>query len=221
VLDDVLNWIETEQPASLLRLFVPEIKVQWEGLGFDDREFLGGVGLSVPAGESDRSVFEQVRSRPTFEVSGISGGYGGPGFKAIVPSKATAKVSFRLVGDQDPQAVVRAFQEFVRARVPADCTAQFVSHGASAAVSAHHDGPYLARASRALAEEWSCDPALVSGGGSIPVVGELKRVLGLDSLMVGFGLKDDGIHSPNEKYELSSFHGGIKSWARILAALAN
>jgi acetylornithine deacetylase/succinyl-diaminopimelate desuccinylase-like protein len=129
-------------------------------------------------------------------------------------------LSFRLVGDQDPQKVVTAFQDFVRARLPSDCTVEFIPHGAGAAVRVQHDDRYLARARQALADEWSSDPALVNGGGSIPVVGEFKRVLGLDSLMVGFGLTDDGIHSPNEKYELSSFHGGIRSWARILAELA-
>src|SRR5262249_10727199 len=140
--------------------------------------------------------------------------------KTVIPSKASAKVSFRLVGDQDPQRVVTAFQDFVRARLPADCTVEFIPHGASAALRVHHDDAYLGRARKALADEWSSDPALVNGGGSIPVVGEFKRVLGLNSLMVGFLLVDDGIHSPNEKYELSSFHGGIRSWARILAELA-
>ena len=196
-----------------------EIKAQWEGLGFDGTEFLKRIGLSIPAGEADRSVFEQIRSRPTFEVNGITGGYSGQGFKTVIPSKASAKVSFRLVGDQDPQKVVTTFQDFVRAHLPADCTVEFIPHGASPALRVQHDHPYLARARKALADEWSTDPALVNGGGSIPVVGEFKHILGLDSVMVGFGLIDDGIHSPNEKYELSSFHGGIRSWARILAAL--
>ena len=197
-----------------------EIKAQWEGLGFDGAEFLKSVGLSIPAGEVDRSVFEQIGSRPTCEVNGITGGYSGPGFKTVIPSKASAKVSFRLVGDQDPQKVVTAFHDFVRASLPADCTVEFIAHGASPALSVPHDHRYIAHARKALTDEWSRDPALVSGGGSIPVVGEFKRVLGLDSLMVGFALLDDGIHSPNEKYELSSFHRGIRSWARILAELA-
>ena len=152
-------------------------------------------------------------------MNGITGGYSGPGFKTVIPSKASAKVSFRLVDDQDPQKVVTTFQDFVRASLPADCKVDFIPHGASPAVRVQHDHPYMSRARKALADEWSADPALVNGGGSIPVVGEFKRVLGLDSLMVGFGLIDYGIHSPNEKYELSSFHGGIRSWVRILAEL--
>ena len=201
---------------------VPEdIKEQWTSLDFDPADFLGKVGLSVAAGERDRSVLEQVWARPTCEVNGIIGGYTGDGFKTVIPSKASAKVSFRLVGDQDPDRIREGFRSFVRASLPDDCTVEFVAHGGSPAVTLPYDGVYLARARQALADEWGAGPALVGGGGSIPVAGDFKRVLGMDALMIGFGLHDDRIHSPNEKYELSSFHGGIRSWARILAALAD
>ncbi len=197
-----------------------EVKAQWKTLGFDADRFLGAVGLSEPAGETGRSALEQIWARPTCEVNGVVGGYTGEGFKTVIPSKASAKVSFRLVGDQDPEKIAAAFQAFVRARLPADCSVEFASFGASGAIRLPVDGPYLAPARKALHDEWGIDPALVGGGGSIPVVGDFKSVLGMDSLMVGFGLDDDRVHSPNEKYELSSFHGGIRSWARILAALA-
>jgi acetylornithine deacetylase/succinyl-diaminopimelate desuccinylase-like protein len=197
-----------------------EIRQQWEGLGFDPAKFLGDVGLSLPAGERGRSVLEQVWSRPTAEVNGIVGGYTGQGFKTVIPSQARAKVSFRLVGDQDPAKVAASFQDFVRARVPADCKVEFISFAGNPAIRLPVDGKWLARARRALANEWGVDPAIVGSGGSIPVVGDFKEVLGLNALMIGFGLADDRLHSPNEKYDLSSFHGGIRSWARILAALA-
>jgi acetylornithine deacetylase/succinyl-diaminopimelate desuccinylase-like protein len=197
-----------------------EIRQQWEGLGFDPAKFLGDVGLSQPAGERGRSVLEQVWSRPTAEVNGIVGGYTGQGFKTVIPSQARAKVSFRLVGDQDPAKVAASFQDFVRARVPADCKVEFISFAGNPAIRLPVDGKWLARARRALADEWGVDPAIVGSGGSIPVVGDFKEVLGLNALMIGFGLADDRLHSPNEKYDLSSFHGGIRSWARILAALA-
>jgi acetylornithine deacetylase/succinyl-diaminopimelate desuccinylase-like protein len=103
--------------------------------------------------------------------------------------------------------------------LPADCTVEFAAHGASPAIRLPLSGKSLAAARKALADEWSSDPALVGAGGSIPVAGDFQRILGLDSLMIGFALADDRIHSPNEKYELSSFVGGIRSWARILAAL--
>ena len=197
-----------------------EIKAQWDALDFDGDEFLGGVGLSIPAGETGRSVLEQIWARPTLEVNGIFGGYTGDGFKTVIPSRASAKVSFRLVGDQDPDRLRERFRAFVRERIPGDCSVEFHAHGGSPALRLPFDGPYLKRARQALADEWGADPAIVGGGGSIPVVGSFKRLLGMDSLMIGFGLDDDRIHSPNEKYDLSSFHGGIRSWARIIAALA-
>jgi acetylornithine deacetylase/succinyl-diaminopimelate desuccinylase-like protein len=197
-----------------------DIRRQWDDLGFDAEEFLGDVGLSIPAGEQGRSVLEQIWSRPTAEVNGVVGGYTGQGFKTVIPSQARAKVSFRLVGDQDPKRVAASFQDFVRARIPADCTIEFISYAGNPAVRLPTDGPWLPRARRALAEEWGIDPAIIGSGGSIPVAGDFKQVLGLNSLMIGFGLDDDRIHSPNEKYDLTSFHGGIRSWARILAALA-
>ena len=197
-----------------------DIKAQWDALDFDGGEFLGDVGLSVPAGESGRSVLEQIWARPTCEVNGIVGGYTGDGFKTVIPSKASAKVSFRLVGDQVPDRLRERFRAFVRERVPPDCKVEFRAHGGSPALRLPFDGPFLRRARTALAAEWGEEPAIVGGGGSIPVVGSFKRILGMDSLMIGFGLDDDRIHSPNEKYDLSSFHGGIRSWARIIAALA-
>ena len=197
------------------------IRKQWAELDFDDAAFLQRVGLSAPAGESDRSVLEQIWARPTAEVNGIVGGYTQPGFKTVIPATATAKVSFRLVGDQDPAAISRAFREFVAARLPADCTATFTPHGASPAQQLPPGGPWLSRVERALADEWGKPPVLMGAGGSIPVVGDLSRILGLSSVMVGFGLDDDRIHSPNEKYDLTSFRGGIRSWARIIAALAS
>lgn len=197
-----------------------EIRRQWQRLEFDAARFLGDVGLSMPAGERGRSVLEQVWSRPTAEVNGIVGGYTGQGFKTVIPSQARAKVSFRLVGDQDPAKVAASFQEFVRSRMPTDCKVEFISFAGNPATRLPVDGKWLARARRALADEWGVDPAIVGSGGSIPVVGDFKEVLGLNALMIGFGLADDRLHSPNEKYDLSSFHGGIRSWARILAALA-
>ena len=196
-----------------------DIKAQWDSLGFDAREFLGDVGLSVPAGERERSVLEQIWARPTCEVNGIVGGYLGDGFKTVIPSRASAKVSFRLVGKQDPESIREAFRSFVRASLPDDCHVDFVAHGGSPAITLPHEGKYLAHARRALTDEWGIEPAMVGSGGSIPVAGDFKKILGMDALMIGFGLDDDRIHSPNEKYDLSSFHGGIRSWARILAAL--
>jgi len=128
--------------------------------------------------------------------------------------------AFRLVGNQDPAVVREGFRAFVRGRLPADCKVEFLSHGASPALQLPLSSPHLAKTREALEAEWERAPVLKGSGGSIPIVGAFKRDLGMDSLLVGFGLDDDRIHSPNEKYNLASFHKGARSWARILAALA-
>jgi acetylornithine deacetylase/succinyl-diaminopimelate desuccinylase-like protein len=196
------------------------LRANWDGLGFDEAAFLGAVGLSDPAGERGRTVLEKVWARPTAEVNGIDGGYTGDGFKTVLPSRARAKVSFRLVGAQDPAAIRAAFRDFVRDRLPKDARVEFRAHGGSPAIRLNVDNPALQRGAAALADEWATATAMIGSGGSIPVVGYLKDIVGLDSLMVGFGLADDRIHSPNEKYDLRSFHKGARSWARILYALA-
>ncbi len=199
----------------------PDILAQWRALALTPENFLGPIGLSIPAGESDRLLIEQVFSRPTCDINGIFGGYTAEGSKTVIPSHATAKVSFRLVDGQDPDRVRAAFRNFVTARLPKDCRADFIDHSGAPAVSLDWDMKPLAAARRALTQEWGREAQLIGSGGSIPVVGDFKRILGLDSVLVGFGLDDDNIHSPNEKYDLNSFHKGIRSWARILAALAD
>jgi acetylornithine deacetylase/succinyl-diaminopimelate desuccinylase-like protein len=196
-----------------------ETKRDWDALGFDGAAFLSEVGLSEPAGEKDRSVLEQITARPTCDVNGIIGGYTGEGAKTVIPSTASAKVSFRLVGKQDPEAIQAAFRNFVSERLPADCKATFVTHGNSPAIVVPSDSEPLRRAREALLAEWGRTAPTIGSGGSIPVVGDLQRILGIDSLLIGFALDDDRIHSPNEKYEVRSFHKGIRSWIRILEAL--
>lgn len=204
---------------------VPELpeslKTGWDRLPFDPKAFLGAIGLSVPAGEKDRAVLEQVWSRPTCEVNGMGGGYQGEGFKTVIPSIASAKISFRLVFDQDPHAIRKSFREFVRARIPADCKVEFIEHGSGQAIRFPVDDPAFARTREALTAEWGKEAFFIGGGGSIPVTHQLKTALGMDVVLAGFGLDDDRIHSPNEKYEMESFRRGIRSWARILEALSH
>ena len=199
----------------------PELKAQWEGLGFDETGFLGQAGLSNPAGEQDRSVLEMLWARPTCEINGMWGGYTGDGFKTVIPAKASAKISFRLVSGMHPEKIRAAFRKHVEALVPADCSVRFTAHGGSAAITVPSEGPHLRRALAALSEEWGKEAVITGSGGSIPVVGDFKRILDLDTLLIGFARVDNKIHSPNEKYDLESYHRGIRSWVRVLASLAS
>lgn len=200
---------------------LPEaIRAQWQALSFDHAKFLGDVGLSVPAGEKDRTPLEMLWSRPTAEVNGIWGGYTGAGFKTVLPSQAHAKVSFRLVSRQDPDKLRAAFRDWVTAQLPPDCKVEFHGHGNSPAGVMEIGDPAFEAARGALSEEWGVPAAYVGCGGSIPIAGYFKTYLGMDAMLIGFGRDDDLIHSPNEKYDVECFHKGIRSWARVLDRIA-
>ncbi len=198
----------------------PEVLEQWKKLNLTADTFLKPVGLSIPAGEKGRLLIEQISSRPTCDINGIVGGYISEGSKTVIPAEALAKVSFRLVEGQDPAKIRQAFRDYVSARIPGDCKVEFGDFSAGPAIALPWDMKALGAAKKALSEEWGNETVLFGSGASIPVVSDFKRTLGLDALLVGFGLDDDNIHSPNEKYDLKSFHKGIRSWARILAELA-
>ncbi len=196
-----------------------DLEAQWQGLAFDHAAFLGDVGLSKPAGEQDRTPLEMIWSRPTCEVNGIWGGYTGDGFKTVLPSEAHAKISFRLVGTQDPLAIRENFRKMVTEMLPEDCTVAFSGHGASQASGVEIDHPMFEPARQALSTEWQVPAAYIGCGGSIPIAGHFQKILGTEPMLIGFGKDDDQIHSPNEKYDMESFHKGIRSWARIIDAL--
>ena len=202
---------------------VPELSddlaAAWDGLSFDEKAFLGAVGLSEPAGETGRRPLEMVWSRPTCEVNGIWGGYTGNGFKTVLPSEAHAKISFRLVGDQDPHKIRESFRQMVQDMLPPDCSVSFAGHGAGPASQMRTTHPAFDQARQALSDEWPNPAAYVGSGGSIPIAGHFKDILNMDTMLIGFAQDDDAIHSPNEKYDLRSFHKGIRSWARILHAM--
>ncbi len=197
------------------------VKADWDSLDFDGAAFLGEVGLSEPAGERGFTVLEQIWARPTAEVNGVWGGYTGAGTKTVLPSEASAKVTFRLVGRQDPDAIADNFKQFLEDQLPADYALKFTSgHGAQATIMPT-DRPEFAAARAALSEEWPNPAVFIGGGGSIPIVGHFRDILDVDSILIGYGLDDDNIHSPNEKYNVTSFHRGIRSWVRVLGALGD
>jgi acetylornithine deacetylase/succinyl-diaminopimelate desuccinylase-like protein len=196
------------------------LKAQWDSLGFDERAFLGDIGLTKPIGERGLSALERLWARPTADINGIWGGYTGAGSKTVIPSEASAKVTFRLVPGQDSGAVFAQFQRFVAERLPEGATVEYQGGGASPGIEVSTDSPWVRAAQTALAEEYGKPAVLVGSGGSIPVVTSLRNVLGIDSLLMGFGLEDDQVHSPNEKFEERCFHQGIRSHARLLAKFA-
>ncbi|WP_458096920.1 M20/M25/M40 family metallo-hydrolase [Roseomonas sp. WA12] len=203
---------------------VPEVggnlDAAWDSLGFDEARFLGDIGLSVPAGETGMKPLVRQWARPTCDVNGIWGGYTGPGAKTVIAAEAHAKVSFRLVGDQDPNQVLDALEEFVRARLPTDARAEVQRFSAAAPVVVPEDSVEVSAARRALAAEYGREAVLIGSGGSIPVVESFRRILGLDSVLMGFGLDDDQVHSPNEKFDWACLMHGARSHARLLAELA-
>ncbi|CTQ50947.1 M20/M25/M40 family metallo-hydrolase [Jannaschia donghaensis] len=197
-----------------------QVKASWKNLDFSTEAFLGEVGLSHPAGETGRTGLEMLWSRPTAEINGITSGYTGDGFKTVLPSEASAKISFRLVGGQDPDRLREAFRDWVIAQLPPDCHVSFREHGAAPASAMATDSPIFAATQLALTEEWGAEAAYVGAGGSIPIAGYFQTILGMEALLTGFAKDDDAIHSPNEKYDVESFHKGVRSWARILGRIA-
>jgi acetylornithine deacetylase/succinyl-diaminopimelate desuccinylase-like protein len=193
---------------------------QWSALGFSEEKFLGDIGLTEHYGEKGRGALERLWARPTCDICGIWGGYSGPGTKTVIASEAGAKVSFRLVPGQDPNAVIAGFKAFMQARVPKDAKLVFTVHGQGQGLEIPVDSPFVQAAAAVLEEEYG-KPAVMTGcGGSIPVVETFQQALGLDSLLMGFGLDDDQVHSPNEKFEVTCFRHGMRSHARLLGRLA-
>ncbi|MBG1232281.1 M20/M25/M40 family metallo-hydrolase [Aestuariivirga litoralis] len=193
----------------------------WKRLKLTEKEVLGPIGLKTSAGEKGFTLAEQLWARPTLEVNGFWGGYTGIGGKTVLPAKAQAKFSFRLVEGQKPKKVRAAFRAFMKANLPPDCKISFHSHaGDSTGIAVKEDNPWIAEAATALSEEWGVKTALVGSGVSIPVVECFRKHQKMESLLVGFARFDDAAHSPNEKYDLESFHRGTRSWARLFGSIA-
>jgi acetylornithine deacetylase/succinyl-diaminopimelate desuccinylase-like protein len=193
---------------------------QWRSLKFKEKAFLGEVGLKSAVGEKGKTVLEQIWARPTAEVNGLWGGYQGAGRKTVIPSEAHGKFTFRLVGQQKPEKILKAFQAHVKKVVGKEAQISFSNDGGgNPASEISESNPWIRKSAAALKEEFGRETALVGSGGSIPIVLYFKDILGMDSVLVGFGLSDDAIHSPNEKYNMSSFAHGIRSWIRIIDAI--
>ena len=196
------------------------LKAQWETCGFDEAEYMEGAGLTTPAGEQGYSILEQQWSRPTLEINGMWGGYQGAGTKTVIPAQAHAKITCRLVGDMDPDDIRIKLRAHVEGMLRPDASVKWDNdlEGAPPSVM-NTDRPEFEQARQALSAEWDREAVFVGMGGSIPIAGHFKTVLDMDAMLIGFASEDDRIHSPNEKYDVEAFHKGMRSWARVLAAL--
>ncbi|MDX2483713.1 MAG: M20/M25/M40 family metallo-hydrolase [Pseudodonghicola sp.] len=201
-----------EVPAEQLR--------QWQTCGFDEADYLHSVGYSMPHGETGYSTLEQQWARPTLEVNGMWGGYTGAGSKTVIPSQAHCKITCRLVGDMDPDALRSRIRKHVEDHLSTDAKVSWDQdlEGSPAPVM-NIERPEFEAARGALSDEWEREAVFTGMGGSIPIAGFFKSVLDMDAMLIGFANDDDAIHSPNEKYDVKSFHKGIRSWARVLEAL--
>jgi len=200
----------------------PEEKESWRRLPFGEEEFREReVGSTRLTGEPGYSVLERVWARPTLEVHGIAGGFTGTGAKTVIPSKATAKVSIRLVPRQDPDRIIAAFRDFVAANAPAGIRAEVRVLSASPAILVDPAHPAVQMAARAFAEMLGQPTVFIRSGGSIPIVGDFARHLAIPTVLMGFGLPDDGLHSPNEKFRLENYYTGMRTIAHFLEQYGN
>ena len=207
-----------------VRELTAEERDEWKRLGFDHLAALKKIGLGPEAdvGEAGYSALEREWARPTAEINGLIGGYTGPGAKTVIPAFASAKVSFRLVADQNPDHIRDLFFAWLHERTPAGCRWELTDHGGGPPATVSRESPFLQAASRALkGAAAGADPVLIKSGGSIPVVGLLKEKIGLDTILMGFGLDDDRMHSPNEKFELACWRMGVRAHARLIDEFAN
>jgi acetylornithine deacetylase/succinyl-diaminopimelate desuccinylase-like protein len=200
---------DVEEPAAA------ELE-SWKGLPFDEAEFLAKeVGSTRLTGEPDRSVLERIWSRPTFEVHGIAGGFTAAGAKTVIPARATAKVSIRLVPRQDPDRVVASFRDWVTRNTPAGIQTEVRVLSAGPGLVVNPDHPAIRVAARAFADVFQVPTVFTRSGGSIPIVGDFANHLGIPTILMGFGLPDDGLHSPNEKYKIDNYYRGIMTIAHF------
>ena len=198
----------------------PKERHAWDSLPFDEKEYTEKeMGARALVGEPGVPLFERVWARPTLEVHGIKGGFTGEGAKTVIPARAVAKVSTRLVADQRPDEAAAQFKAAVQAACPKGVTAEVKVLSAAAPSLTDPDNPFIQAAADAMKQVFGKETVYIRSGGSIPIVGLFDRYLGIPSVMMGFGLPDDNLHAPNEKFHLPNFYRGIRAIAGYLEAL--
>jgi succinyl-diaminopimelate desuccinylase len=184
-------------------------------LPFSDADFQRQLGVNGLRGEAGYTTLERRWARPTYDLNGLWSGYQGEGAKTVLPARAGAKFSFRLVPNQDPKKIAAALQSLLAARCPAGIKLELITHSGAPGMVTRLDSPYIAAARRAIEYAFGRAPISIREGGSIPVVATFHDLLGADTLLLGWGLDDDNTHSPNEKFCLADYHRGIRASARL------
>ncbi|MBG85129.1 MAG: hypothetical protein CMJ40_11370 [Phycisphaerae bacterium] len=198
-----------------------KLLAEWRALDFNESEFLATAGLEHSLGESGHSVLERVWARPTCDLNGIWSGYTGPGAKTVIPAEASCKISCRTVPGQNPRKVMDSLKKFLEDRTPTGCRWSFEEYGCNPGICIPTESPWLVSARQALNTVFDNESVLVGCGGSLPIVGSFQSILGVDSLLVGFGLDTDRVHSPNEQFSIARFRHGVRSHAAMIEAFAS
>ncbi len=184
----------------------------WESLPFDEEHYRKTeVGSNVLTGEAGYSVLYRTWARPTLEVHGMPGGFTAPGAKTVIPAKASAKISMRLVPDQDPDDILKKYTDFVKKNTPKGISFKIKVHSKGPAIVVSTDNKYIKAATEALHDIFKKDTVYIRSGGSIPIVADFENVLKIPSVMMGMGLPDDNLHAPNEKFHIPNFYRGIEA----------
>jgi acetylornithine deacetylase/succinyl-diaminopimelate desuccinylase-like protein len=198
----------------------PKEREAWARLPFDEAEYTHKeMGARELVGEPEIPLFERLWARPTFEVHGIRGGFTGEGAKTVIPARAVAKISMRLVADQRPDEAEAQIKEAVRDGCPKGVTAEVKLIHSAAPSLVNPDNRFIRAAAEAMREIFGQETVYIRSGGSIPIVGAFDQFLGIPSVMMGFGLPDDNLHAPNEKFHLPNFYRGIEAVARYMELL--
>lgn len=197
----------------------PEMRKAYKALPHDDEAYKKELALNALHGEKGYSTLERASARPTLDVNGLWSGYQGEGAKTVLPAKAGAKVSMRLVPDQDPDKISKLFADYVKSLAPDTVTVEVVAHHGGHPVVIDLDFYGLKAAAQAFGDVYKKEVLFSREGGSIPIVADFKNVLGVNSILMGFGITRDALHSPNESFSLKDFHRGIKTSARFFEIL--
>ena len=220
VLAEMINKLKDDKGKILIDGFYDDVekltdneRAEFKRLPFDEKEYMKDLEVEELFGEEGYTTVERVSARPTLDCNGIWGGYQGQGAKTVLPSVAGAKVSMRLVPNQDPDKIAELFEKYINKIAPKSVKVKVTSlHGGKPSVTAI-DTPAIKAAVDSLKKGFGVDPVFFKEGGSIPIVNSFKEVLGADGILLGFGLPDDNIHSPNEKFDLNNFYKGISTVA--------